>query len=337
MNEHRESKYSLNHAFQIKRQPGSAFKPFVYASALQKGLTPESSIECGPFSYLLTTGETWSPAGSGNCEEGETTTLANALRISINTVSARLITEVTTPTDVVNLARRMGIQSHLSGVPALSLGAGGDVNPLELTAAYGTFVNNGIYTPPYYISKIEDKHGTLIREKRRFANMNEAMRPEIAAQMIYMMKRVVDAGTASRAIRSVFSNTIEAAGKTGTTNDAADAWFVGYTPQLVCGIWLGFDDKRITFDVLGSEGYGGRSAAPVWGLLMDKIYKDLTLPYKQKQFAFNRKSDSLAWNPLPFPVTDYQLENNPEIRKRLEDTINGVLPKEILLPPLPLR
>ncbi|MFA5512793.1 MAG: PBP1A family penicillin-binding protein [Candidatus Kapaibacterium sp.] len=336
MSENLESKYSLNHAYQIKRQPGSAFKPFVYASALQAGLTPESSIECGPFSYLLSTGETWSPKGTGNCEEGETTTLLNALRISINTVSARLITEVTSPTDVVNIARRMGVKSPLAAVPSLSLGAGVDLDPLELTSAYGTFVNNGVHVPYYYINSIEDKHGTLIKEKRRFTNMNEALKNEIAAQMVYMMKRVVDAGTASRAVRSRFTN-IDAAGKTGTTNDAADAWFVGFTPQLVCGIWLGFDDKRITFDVLGSDGYGGRSAAPIWGILMDKIYKDVTLPYKQKEFIFHKKSDSTTWKPVPYPVTQTQIDNNPELRLKLEDTNMSIFPQDVLLPPLPVK
>ncbi|MBX3043549.1 MAG: PBP1A family penicillin-binding protein [Candidatus Kapabacteria bacterium] len=336
MQEHRESKYSLNHAFQIKRQPGSAFKPFVYASALQKGMTPESMIECGPFSYLLQTGEVWEPKGTGNCETGEKTSLLNALRISINTVSARLITEVTNPRDVVNLSRKMGIQSVLAGVPALSLGAGGDLDPLELTSAYGTFANNGIYVPPYYISTIYDKHGTLIREKRKFVNMTEAMQPEIAAQMIFMMQRVVDAGTASRAIRSRFKD-IQAAGKTGTTNDAADAWFVGFTPQLVCGVWLGFDDKRVTFDVLGSDGYGGRSAAPIWGILMDKIYSDMTLPYKQRMFSYTKKDDSLTWNAVPYPVTEMQLNSDPQLRQKIEDTVPRILPKEIILPPLPLR
>lgn len=336
MEDHRESKYSLNHAFQIKRQPGSAFKPFVYASALNHGLTPESNIECGPYSYLLPTGETWSPKGTGSCEPGETSSLINALRISINTVSARLITEVTTPRDVVNLARKMGIQSQLSGVPALSLGAGGDLDPLELTSAYGTIANRGVYVSPYYLSSIQDKHGTVIKERRKIPSMNQALSDEIAAQMIYMMRRVVDAGTASRAIRSRFTG-VEAAGKTGTTNDAADAWFVGFTPQLVCGIWLGFDDKRITFDVLGSEGYGGRSAAPIWGILMSKIYSDLTLPYTQKTFVLHKQTDSLKWNPMPYPVTDIQLNNNPELKKMVEDTTPRVLPSNVVLPPLPIR
>ncbi len=321
MSEHREAKYSLNHAFQIRRQPGSSFKPFVYASALSKGLTPESIIECGPFSYTLPTGETWTPRGAADCQEGETTTLTNALRISINTVSARLITMVTNPSDVVNLARKMGIQSTLSAVPALSLGAGGDVSPYEMTSAYGTFANNGIYVPPYYLTRIEDKLGSIIKEKKRIINANEALNSKINSQMVYMMRRVVDGGTAARAIRSKFQN-IEAAGKTGTTNDAADAWFIGYTPQLVCGIWLGFDDKRITFDVLGSEGYGGRSAAPIWGILMDKIYKDLTLPYKQKSFS-TAKSDSTDTQYLPYILTNEQLEKNPEIIKRIEDSINS--------------
>jgi penicillin-binding protein 1A len=336
MEDHVESKYSLNHVNQIKRQPGSSFKPFVYASSLIQGLTPESMIECGPFSYQLPSGESWSPRGSGNCEQGEKTNLMNALRLSINTVSARLITEITSPRDVVNLARKMGIQSTLAGVPALSLGAGGDVDPLEITSAYGTLANHGVYVSPYSISTIQDKHGTMIKERRRTFNMNEALSSDITAQMIYMMRRVVDAGTASRAIRSRFAE-IEAAGKTGTTNDAADAWFIGFTPQLVCGVWLGFDDKRITFDVLGSDGYGGRSAAPIWGIIMDKIYKDLTLPYTQKTFVFKRKTDSLHWSPIPYPVTETQLNNNPDLRRRMEDSVVRIIPQNILLPPLPLR
>ncbi|GAB1370521.1 PBP1A family penicillin-binding protein [Candidatus Kapaibacterium sp.] len=336
--EHRESKYSLNHSYQIRRQPGSAFKPFVYASSLIKGLTPESNIECGPYSYLLPSGETWSPRGSGDCEDGQTTSLINALRISINTVSARLITTVTTPSDVVNLARRMGIQSSLAAVPALSLGAGGDLSPFELTSAYGTFANSGVHVPPFYLSRIDDKNGTTIKEKKKISNITEALKPEIVSQMIYMLRSVVDGGTASRAIRSKFRD-IEAGGKTGTTNDAADAWFVGFTPQLVCGIWLGFDDKRVNFDVLGSEGYGGRSAAPIWGILMDKIYKDVTLPYTQRKFNKHEVNDSTEVNVLPYKLTNEQLEQNPDIKNAILDSArkkqNNI--QEVSLPPLPLR
>ncbi len=336
MQENPAAKYSLNHAKQIRRQPGSAYKPLIYASALMKGYTPETQVECGPFEYVTETGEIWAPKGTGNCGPGDKTTLTDALRVSINTVSARLVTSITTPVEVVNLSRRMGITSPLSSVPAISLGAGGDVEPLELASAYGSFVYDGIHVPPYYLNIIEDKHGMVIKQKPRFVNMSKSMEPAIANQMTYMLERVVNAGTASRAVRSVF-NDIDAAGKTGTTNDAADAWFVGYTPQLVAGIWLGFGDKRITFDPIGSEGYGGRSAAPIWGKLMAKIYGDISLPYREKTFTFKKTNDSIAEYPLPYPLTQLQKE---KIRSAIM-TFPTINRQEIrngaVLPELPTR
>lgn len=307
MRENPSAKYSLNHAKQITRQPGSAFKPMIYAMALHNGYTPETRVECGPFSFQTETGEMWEPRGTGDCEPGDLVTLTDGLRLSINTVSARLVTSITSPVDVVNLSRKMGISTPLSAVPAISLGAGGDVEPLELTSAYGSFVYEGVHIPPYYLIQIEDKYGTVIKQKPRFVNMKKSMDPEIARQMTFMLERVVNAGTASRAIRSVLQD-VDAAGKTGTTNDAADAWFVGYTPQLVAGVWLGFDDKRITFDALGSEGYGGRSAAPIWGKLMAKIYNNQSLPYRERKFAYKKSLDSIAEFPLPYPLTKLQQE-----------------------------
>ncbi len=282
MLENRDAKYSLNHVTQIKRQPGSSFKPFVYASAIEQGMKPSDMIECGPFSYKLTTGETWSPSGSGNCEPGGKVNLFQALAASINTVAARLITEHTTPLKVIELAAKMGIRSNLTAVPALALGAGGDVNPFEMATAYGTFVNEGIYIEPYFIKSIEDQHGNFLFQKKRNTAVTEALKQTIAQQMIRLMMGVVDRGTASE-IRKYFTG-VDAAGKTGTTNDYADAWFVGYTPQLVAGVWVGFDDRRVTFT--GGYGYAGKAAAPIWGKLMKKIYDDPEQPYKQRKFLF---------------------------------------------------
>ncbi|MCO5252696.1 MAG: transglycosylase domain-containing protein [Candidatus Kapabacteria bacterium] len=336
MRENPSAKYSLNHVKQIRRQPGSAYKPMIYTMALNNGYTPESKVECGPFSFKTETGELWEPRGTGNCEPGDMTSLSDALRISINTVSARLVTSITNPTDIVNLSRRMGISTPLQSVPAISLGAGGDVEPLELTSAYGSFVYDGIHIPPYFLTVVEDKNGTVIKQKPRFVNMKKAMEPEIARQMTYMLERVVNAGTASRAIRSVFKD-VDAAGKTGTTNDAADAWFVGYTPQLVAGIWLGFDDKRITFDVLGGEGYGGRSAAPIWGKLMAKIYADQSLPYREKKFAYKKLQDSLQEFTLPYPLTERQKERIRGLMQPFQAAPSQPSSDQVILPELPTR
>jgi len=294
MSENRGSKYSLNHATQIKRQPGSSFKPFVYTSALIDGMKPTDTIGCGPFSYTLPSGDVWSPSGAGGCGPGETVTLAAGLARSINTVAARLITEKTNPSQVIRIASKMGIRSSLISVPALSLGAGGDVSPIEMVSAYGTFVNEGIYVQPYAVKRIEDRFGNIIYENKRSPKSYNAIPQKYANIMTWLLKGVVDHGTGYEA-RKYFKG-VDACGKTGTTNDYADAWFIGYTPQLAAGLWVGFDDRRVTFT--GGYGYASKAAAPVWGKLMDKIYKDPTMPYKQKSFAFISDSTSSLENYL---------------------------------------
>ncbi len=290
MKEHRDAKYSLNHATQIRRQAGSAFKPLVYALVLEKGLTPNTMVECGPYSYRIpSTGEIWSPGGGG-CQAGEKITLYDALRKSINSVAARLVTQETSPMEVVNLAKRLGIESKLLTVPAISLGAGGEITPLELTSAFGAFLNEGIHIKPNYIYKVEDKFGNTIFERKKVFIHSRAISPEATATLTFMMKAVINSGTGWRVKQ--FLKDCDAAGKTGTTNDYGDAWFVGYTPELVGGCWVGFDDLRVKF---GPYGEGGRAAAPIWGRLMQKIYNDPELNFKKKKFdlRYYDKYDSL--------------------------------------------
>ena len=277
-----DSRYTLNHAVQIKRQPGSSFKPFVYASAMINGLTPESVIESGPFSYTLPSGGVWSPSGSSSGP----ISLAGGLRYSINTVAARLITEHTSPSEVIALSHRMGIKSELDAFPTLALGAE-EVTPLEMTSAFGTFLNHGISIDPVYIQRIEDKRGKVIYQRSRHINLVDALRPDIAKAMVKMMRGVVTGGTAS-SIRSFFS--YDAAGKTGTTNDYADAWFVGLTAQLAAGVWVGFDDRRIKFT--GWYGQGGKAAAPIWGRMMQKVYSKPGMQYRLKRFGFTPADSS---------------------------------------------
>ena len=271
------ARYSLNHATQIRRQPGSAFKPFVYASALEQGLTPETSVESGPFSTTLDDGTVWAPRGSS--KNGGAVSLRTALKFSTNSVAARLITEHTTPGNVVNLCQRLGFTSPLTAVPSIALGSV-EVSPLEMTSAYSAFINNGAFIPPAYITRIEDRMGNVLYEAQVPNQVHDALSPTVASDMISIMRGVVDGGTAS-SIRKYFK--LDAAGKTGTTNDFADAWFVGVTPQLACGIWVGFDDRRVQFT--GDYGQGGRAAAPAWGRLMQKVYNDPTIPWKSTSFA----------------------------------------------------
>ncbi|MBM2814088.1 MAG: penicillin-binding protein [Ignavibacteria bacterium] len=308
--EHADFKYSLNHVTQIQRQAGSSFKPFVYALALDNGMTPSSVVECGPFSYKLPNGEVWSPRGAA--KNGESTmTLGDALRLSINTVAARLITSITDPFAVISLVRQLGIESPMKAVPAIALGAGGEVTPLEMTAAYGAFDNYGYYVEPYFYSKIEDHFGNPLYTRKETGKITDALKKDVAITLTRMLQSVVDAGTGSR-VRQYFTG-VDAAGKTGTTNESADAWFVGYTPQLVAGVWVGFDDMRVNFDCIGSEGYAGRASAPIWGRLMAKIYADDQLPFKQKKFDFNR-SDTTKDSSLVASTSNVKPTPAPQIK-----------------------
>lgn len=290
-------RYSLNHVTQIRRQPGSAFKPFVYTAALESGMTPDSTVDSGPFTYILSTGETWAPRGWS--KHGGPSTLRNALKFSTNTVAARLITEHTTPSAVVSVCQRMGINSPLTAVPSIALGAV-EVTPLELTAAYIPFVTQGVYVEPAAITKIEDRMGNVLYEARLPQNITDAIGADVSEDMLSMLRGVVDGGTGSR-IRQFYRH--DAAGKTGTTNDFADAWFIGCTPQLAAGVWTGFDDRRVQFT--GDYGQGGRAAAPVWGRLMQKIWNDDRVVYHEAKFPIPRDDvDSVTTDLILNPPSD---------------------------------
>lgn len=305
MKENPDAKYSLNHVTQIKRQPGSSIKPFVYAMALEKGMRPEDLISCGPFSWSNPeTGEVWSPStGTNECPDASyRMTLIDALRKSVNSVAARLITQITSPLEVKNTLIKAGIESKINAVPALALGAGGELSPLELVSAYSIFLNDGFAVKPYFLNEVEDKQGNLIYKKNQGKQVSDVLNKEIALNTTYMLEQVVNRGTAAR-IRQYFKG-VSAAGKTGTTNNNTDAWFIGYTPELLCGIWVGFDDQRFNFDVIGLNGQGGRAAGPIWGKLMSKIYADKLLPYRKKTFDYTNTEiaptnlDSLRNQPI---------------------------------------
>lgn len=255
-------KYGLNHATQIKRQPGSSFKPFVYAAAVNNGYSPGYMISNDPLTVTIA-GTSWSPKGGGT---GGSMTMRDGLANSVNVVAVRVAMDLAPMDQVIKLANNMGVQEELPNVLSLALGVG-EVTPLEMTNAFGTFANEGIWVEPVPILKIEDRNGTIIEEIH--PETKEVLSEETAYIVSDMLEGVLDYGTA-RSIRQYFHR--PAAGKTGTSQNYTDAWFVGYTPQFCAGVWLGFDDARIKFG--GAYGQGGRAAAPIWGKFMELLYSD---------------------------------------------------------------
>jgi penicillin-binding protein 1A len=273
---YRTFKYGLNHVTQIHRQPGSAFKPFVYTVALDNGYPACYEVLNQPVTIPMPDGTRWAPENFER-DIGGRYTLREALKHSINLVTVRVILEIAPAAQVSVYAHRMGITSPVPAYESLALGTA-EVSPLELTSAYGVYDNEGVLVSPIAILRIEDNDGNVIEDNS--PDKKEVLSKETAYLMTDLMKGVVNSGTGTR-VRSYFSGAC--AGKTGTTNEYADAWFVGFTPQLVAGVWVGFDDARIRFTT--SDGQGGRAAAPIFGLFMQKTYEDPDIGLTQETFV----------------------------------------------------
>jgi penicillin-binding protein 1A len=208
-------------------------------------------------------GTVWSPKGGGT---GGSISMREGIAKSVNVIAVRTSMDLAPMDKVISLAHNMGIKSELPNVLSLALGVG-EVSPLEITNAYGVFANEGIWVEPISILRIEDRNGKVIEEFH--PETKEVLSEEVAFVMSDMMEDVIDYGTGS-SVRQYFHR--PAAGKTGTSQNFGDAWFIGYTPQFVAGIWLGFDDARIKFG--GAYGQGGKAAAPIWGKFMQLLYSD---------------------------------------------------------------
>jgi penicillin-binding protein 1A len=280
----------FNRVVQAKRQPGSTFKPFVWTAALQSGMTPASLVDDTPLAFYfdgrdwrLLEGATdqysinlatqpfaaspdfkiWVPNNFDGKFMGRIT-LRTALAHSRNIASINLITQVGPPL-VVEIARRAGIRSELEPAPALGLGSS-VVTPMEMTAAFGTFANGGISVTPYTVERVEDASGRVL--EGHLPSEHEALTPQIAYLVADMMKGVVQNGTGQGAKR--LGRPI--AGKTGTSNDNRDLWFIGYTPDLVATAWMGYDD----FSSLGRKDWtGGTTVLPWWTDIMGDVLKDM--------------------------------------------------------------
>ncbi len=261
----RSFKYGLNHATQIRRQPGSAFKPFVYTVAIDNGYPVCYELLNQPVTIPMPDGTRWTPQNFDRGVGGKIT-LREAFKHSINLIAVRAILEIAPVRTVVEYSKRMGIKSNIPPYESIALGTA-VVTPLEMAAAYGVYPNEGVYVEPTAILRIEDKDGNLIEES--VPEKREVLSKETAYLMTSLMEDNVNGGTGGR-VRRFFN--LPAAGKTGTTQDYADAWFVGFTPQLAAAVWVGFDDNRIRFG--SSDGQGGRAAAPIFGRFMQYTYDD---------------------------------------------------------------
>ncbi|MCM5662188.1 penicillin-binding protein 1A [Galbibacter mesophilus] len=290
--------FQYDHVQQGRRQAGSTFKPFVYATAIdQLHLSPcdefpdiYTCIEANKYGNI----EPWCPKNSNGEYSGDMYTLKYALANSVNTVTARLMDKVG-PQPVVNLIKRMGVEAPILPVPSIALGTP-DISVYEMVGAFGTFANQGVYVKPVMISRIEDKNGTVLFES--VPETRDVLSKEVAYTTVKLMEGVTQSGSGARlrgnwAVNNTlykeiitgypyeFTNPI--AGKTGTTQNQSDGWFMGMVPNLVTGVWVGGDDRSIHFKSI-TYGQGASMALPIWGSYMKKCYADEELEVSKSEF-----------------------------------------------------
>ncbi|WP_298308736.1 transglycosylase domain-containing protein [Flavobacterium sp.] len=309
--------FQYDHVGQGARQVGSTFKPFVYATAIEQlGMSPCDTIIDGPF--MIRKGrhhvtEDWEPRNSDQKYRGMVT-LKKALANSINTISAKLI-DKTGPEAVVELTKKLGVTTEIPVQPAIALGAV-DITVQDMVAAYSTFANQGVYIKPQFISRIEDKNGAIIYEP--VPESHDVLNKDVAFAVIKLLEGVTEGGSGER-LRTegggsgdnrwtgypyMFKNPI--AGKTGTTQNQSDGWFIGMVPNLVTGVWVGCEDRSARFKSI-TYGQGATAALPIWGYFMEKCYEDKDLQISTDEFE---RPDNFAikvdcWTaPKPSVATD---------------------------------
>ena len=285
-----------------RRQVGSTIKPFLYSLAMENGFSPCDLAPNVQQTYVVA-GQNWTPRNSSRRRYGEMVTLKWGLAQSNNWITAYLMSKLN-PQAFVTLLKEYGFSSpdiH----PSMSLCLGPcDLTVAEMVSAYTTFANHGIRCAPLYVTKIEDNEGNIIAQFQ--PRMNEVISEESAHKMLYMLKGVVDGGTAGR-LRFRYNFTGEIAAKTGTTNNNSDAWFMGVTPTLVSGVWVGGDDRDIHFDSM-QMGQGATMALPIWAYYMRKVYNDPRLGYNENAI-FDLPE---GYNPCEMSEYDVSMPNDIE-------------------------
>ncbi len=269
--------FQYDHVIMSKRQVGSTFKPFVYTLAMQEGeLSPCSEIPNVPVSFEMDDGTTYTPGNSNDARQGEMVSLKWALANSINYISAYLIKRYS-PQTVVNLIRKLGITAEVPAVPSICLGTP-DISLYEMTGAFATYANQGVKMKPYFITKICDNKGNVIESFQ--TTSTEAIDQQTAYLMIRLMQGVIEGGTGSR-LRYRYKLDMPIAGKTGTTQKNSDGWFIGMTPEIACGVWVGCEDRSIHFRST-ELGQGAATALPIWAEFIQRCYEDKLLRYDRK-------------------------------------------------------
>lgn len=262
--------FQYDMAGQGKRQIGSTVKPFLYTLAMENGYTPSSTILNTQPRY-----GNWAPRNSGGGRIGQEVDLRWALTTSNNWISAKLIADLK-PQNLVNKMRMFGITGYIEPTMPLCLGTS-DVSVREMVGAYSAFANHGLRVDPVYVTRIEDNQGNPIYTA--MPHHEEVTSENAAFEMVSILMNVVNSGTGA-SLRSRFGISAETGGKTGTTNSNSDSWFMGFTPELVTGVWVGGEERTIRFNSM-AYGQGARAALPIYGIFMKKVYADPKLPYKQ--------------------------------------------------------
>ena len=279
--------FKYDHVKVSKRQVGSTFKPFVYALAIQEGLSPCHQVPNIRTCINMPNGGDWCPDNSDGLKgTGQMITLRRALALSVNYVTAWIMKQYG-PHAVVNLVKRLGVTSQIPEVPSICLGTA-DISVFEMVAANSTFANKGTYIQPTFITRIEDKNGKVLEEF--IPNSNEVFSEEKAYTMIQLMRGVVQEGTGSRLRGAKYKLNNQIAGKTGTTQHNADGWFIGLTPELAAGCWVGGEDRSIHFNSI-TEGQGASMALPIWGKFFVKVYADKTIKLSKADFTKPKNLD----------------------------------------------
>jgi penicillin-binding protein 1A len=286
----------FDHVSQARRQPGSTFKPFVYGAAFMQGMNPSDTFMDQPVAISSPGSEVWTPSDA-TPPSYQPTSLRNGLVYSKNTITAQLMQKVG-PKSVGALAQAMGVrQSKLDLVPSLALGTS-PVTLIEMVTAYGTLANGGSYFAPKLVLRVEDRNGQLLEQFVSVAEREPAMPRAQALTLVNVMRGVIDEGTGS-AIRYRYGIQADVAGKTGTTQDNTDGWFIMMNPQLVAGARVGFNDNSVT---MGSWGQGARSALPMVGEVFQQAFRNRWLD-RQAEFDIPR--------PKPPPPPEPTVQDDP--------------------------
>ncbi len=300
-----------------KRQVGSTFKPFLYTLAMQEGYSPCYKIPNTPTTFILDNGDIWTPAKQITRYDRQMITLKFGLAKSINNVSAWLMKQFR-PKAVIDITRIMGVKSYIPPVPSIILGTA-DITLYEMVGAYNTFANKGVYTEPIFVTRIEDKNGNVLDTFK--PKKNEAISENTAYLMLNLLEGVVKFGTSVRLWldRYPYGLFNQIAGKTGTTDNNSDGWFIGITPNLVSGAWVGAEIRSVRFDET-YLGQGANMALPIWAIYMKKVYADSTLGI----FQSDKFEEPLYGFDVVIDCEKYEQETIDIIEERPVDEDDGI-------------